>query len=257
MADLLMDEEGELSRYVNQNTQRDMTVTRNVMRNVTVGALVSTWGVLRHRGKRQLDDLTLKGCTLSIIDDVSEIPGFGEAMKFVGWVVETDEGIVLPNFFEEFNVDPEEDSRKKNAERQRRYREKQASKNNANGNVTVTSESNVREEKRRDSKQTILDASQATPTETESSKDSNPRGSRLPDDWQLSKALGDWALKERPTWTPEHVRLEAEKFADYWHGRPGAAGRKSDWAATWRNWIRNANGTPAMPASATPRLAAI
>lgn len=152
MADLLMNEEGELSRYVNQNTQRDMTVTRNVMRNVTVGALVSTWGVLRHRGKRQLDDLTLKGCTLSIIDDVSEIPGFGEAMKFVGWVIETDEGIVLPNFFEEFNVDPEEDSRKKNAERQRRYREKQASKNNANGNVTVTSESNVREEKRRISK---------------------------------------------------------------------------------------------------------
>ena len=85
----------------------------------------------------------------------------------------------------------------------------------------------------------------------------DPRGTRLPADWQLPKALGDWALKERPTWTPEHVRLEAEKFSDYWHGRPGAAGRKSDWAATWRNWIRNANGTPAVPASAIPRLAAI
>ena len=83
----------------------------------------------------------------------------------------------------------------------------------------------------------------------------DPRGTRLPDDWQLPKALGDWALKERPTWTPEHVRMEAEKFADYWHGRPGAAGRKSDWPATWRNWIRNANGTPAVPSS--PRLAAI
>jgi hypothetical protein len=85
----------------------------------------------------------------------------------------------------------------------------------------------------------------------------DPRGTRLPADWQLPKALGDWALKERPGWTPDHIRVEAEKFADYWHGRPGAAGRKSDWPATWRNWIRNANGIPSVPAASAPRLAAI
>ena len=34
--------------------------------------------------------------------------------------------------------------------------------------------------------------------------------------------------------------LEHRKFADYWIAQPGAKGRKVDWNATWRNWIRNA-----------------
>ncbi|MFH5256057.1 helix-turn-helix domain-containing protein [Burkholderia semiarida] len=64
------------------------------------------------------------------------------------------------------------------------------------------------------------------------------RGTRLPDDWVLTKALGDWALAEQPTWTVEHVRKVAEKFADHWRAQPGQRGRKTDWAATWRNWVR-------------------
>jgi hypothetical protein len=31
----------------------------------------------------------------------------------------------------------------------------------------------------------------------------------------------------------------AERFADYWRAVPGAKGRKTDWLATWRNWVRN------------------
>jgi hypothetical protein len=149
IADLLMDEKGELSRYVNQNKQRDMAVTRNVMRNVTVGALVSVWGVLRHRGKRVESDLAVNGCNVSIIDDLADLPGFGEAMATVGWVVEVDAGIVLPRFFEEFNVDPEEEAKQKNAERQRRFRAKQGENAQPESNVTVTLKSNAREEKRR------------------------------------------------------------------------------------------------------------
>jgi hypothetical protein len=39
-----------------------------------------------------------------------------------------------------------------------------------------------------------------------------------------------------------HVNLDAElhKFVDYWRAQPGAKGRKTDWPATWRNWIRRA-----------------
>lgn len=29
------------------------------------------------------------------------------------------------------------------------------------------------------------------------------------------------------------------KFSDYWISQPGQKGRKSDWIATWRNWVRN------------------
>jgi hypothetical protein len=149
IADILMDNEGDLSRHVNQVMQRDMTVTRNVMRNVTVGSLVSVWGVLRHRGKRIGDDLIVKGCTSSVIDDVADLPGLGEAMQSVGWIEVVEEGIVLPRFFDEFNTDPADEIREKNAERQRRFREKIKAENR---NVTVTLNSNAREEKSREEK---------------------------------------------------------------------------------------------------------
>jgi hypothetical protein len=147
IADMLMDSDSDLSRHISQITQRNMTITRNVMRNVTVGALVSVWGVLRHRGKRIGDDLVVKGCNCLVIDDVSDVPGFGLAMFSVKWVEEVGDDLVFPRFFEEFNVDPTHDSKAKNAERQRRYRE---NKSNATRNVTVTSQSNAREEKRRE-----------------------------------------------------------------------------------------------------------
>jgi len=35
-------------------------------------------------------------------------------------------------------------------------------------------------------------------------------------------------------------RDEHAKFCDYWRAQPGAKGRKSDWPATWRNWMRRA-----------------
>lgn len=67
-----------------------------------------------------------------------------------------------------------------------------------------------------------------------------PSGSRLPDDWQPSHQDIEFAERARPDvdW-----RAEAEKFRDYWHGVAGAKGRKADWPATWRNWIRRADGT--------------
>ena len=68
----------------------------------------------------------------------------------------------------------------------------------------------------------------------------NPGGTRLPPDWVLSQALGEWALAEGLT--RERIRQEADKFRDYWISKPGAAGRKADWPATWRNWIRKATG---------------
>ena len=65
---------------------------------------------------------------------------------------------------------------------------------------------------------------------------------RLPDDWTLLKAWGDWALKARPDMTPEDVRREADCFADFWRAKAGADAKKMDWAATWRNWIRRCDG---------------
>ncbi len=66
-------------------------------------------------------------------------------------------------------------------------------------------------------------------------KKREPRGSRIPEDFEpdlsVAVALG---LSEQ-----EAVN-ERAKFRDYWTSKPGAAGRKSDWPATWRNWCRSA-----------------
>lgn len=146
MADMLMASDGELASHVNQMNQSNMCVTRNVMRNVTVGALLSVWGVMRTRGKRFDDDLVCKGIRAAVLDDIADLPGFGAAMRGVGWVEETEYGVVFPRFFEEHNTDPAETARTKNAERQRKFREKQRAENNVTDNVTVTH----REEKRRE-----------------------------------------------------------------------------------------------------------
>ena len=65
------------------------------------------------------------------------------------------------------------------------------------------------------------------------------RGNRLPEDWHLSQADGEWALGEG--WPESIIRVEAEKFKDYWHSVAGQKGTKLDWSATWRNWMRNSN----------------
>lgn len=65
------------------------------------------------------------------------------------------------------------------------------------------------------------------------------RGHRLPADWQLPKAWGDWALAEFPQWTPEKVRREGAAFRDHWCAKTGKDATKLDWLATWRNWCRS------------------
>lgn len=59
---------------------------------------------------------------------------------------------------------------------------------------------------------------------------------RLPEDWQ--------PREEDISVMAEHfpdidLKLETHAFRDYWKSVPGVKGKKSDWDATWRNWIRN------------------
>lgn len=64
-----------------------------------------------------------------------------------------------------------------------------------------------------------------------------PNGTRLAADWSLPDDWKKWAASERPD---VDATREGQCFADYWHGVAGAKGRKADWEATWRNWIRRA-----------------
>jgi len=65
-------------------------------------------------------------------------------------------------------------------------------------------------------------------------------GTRLPADWLLPKSWGDWALAERPEFNEDQIRKIAELFKDHWIANANQAkAKKSDWEATWRNWVRN------------------
>jgi len=94
----------------------------------------------------------------------------------------------------------------------------------------------------------LIDTNVSIRRDTQISKPSKPkpqgdaRGSRLPSDWLLPD---DWladarhvAFKAKLQLTDQEIRNEADKFRDFWHAKAGAAGRKLDWRATWRNWVR-------------------
>ena len=67
------------------------------------------------------------------------------------------------------------------------------------------------------------------------------QGTRLPDDFEAQirarSDLADWFRENCP-----HVdgKRELERFGDHWRAKPGKDGRKLDWVATWRNWMRTA-----------------
>lgn len=78
------------------------------------------------------------------------------------------------------------------------------------------------------------------------SKDRSPTGSRfsltdLPDDWKT------YCETERADLAPDRV---FEDFRDYWISVAGAKGRKLDWFATWRTWVRRQDAGTKKPAAA-------
>lgn len=125
-------------------------VTRNVMRHVTVSSLLVVWGA----ANEHTHDGIFNNADLSDIDDMTGIPGFGEAMVSVGWATYDAENqiVTLPNF-NEYNTSGSERSAtaKSGAERQKEYRERKSLQNSdVTRDVTNDVTSNRREEKIRE-----------------------------------------------------------------------------------------------------------
>jgi hypothetical protein len=230
IAESLWDEEGPLAGTINQMFQRDMTVTLNVLRNVTVGALVSVWGVARHQGKREGDDLVLSKVGLRVLDDIADVPGFGQAMHDVGWVVETEDGLCFPKFFEEHNADPSDRQKQKNRERQERYRQRHS---NVTDNVIVT-------------------------PRVEKSREENKR-ERV----RTPKACAIPTLEEVREYVKElGYSMDPEKFwhhfeANGWRTKTGPVRAWKSCVVTWQKNEREFanNGKPAPPAADKPWFA--
>ncbi len=82
------------------------------------------------------------------------------------------------------------------------------------------------------------------------------RASRIPEDFEVTAEMLEWAASEVPGLD---VRWHTEEFRDYWRGVPGQRGVKLDWVGTWRNAMRKAyeripqgNGQPRAAPKLTP-----
>lgn len=62
------------------------------------------------------------------------------------------------------------------------------------------------------------------------------KATRLSADWMPTKEDFKFCVDNRPDLNPGET---IARFKDYWIAQPGQKGRKLDWSATWRNWVRN------------------
>lgn len=81
-----------------------------------------------------------------------------------------------------------------------------------------------------------LDAPTPTPIEEkeEPKGSSKKKGSRLPEDWVLPKAWGEWAVSKGLS--EASIRGQADRFRNYWCSKAGKDATKLDWFMTWKNW---------------------
>lgn len=95
---------------------------------------------------------------------------------------------------------------------------------NKNANASEThAERNANQEPRANNQEPRKEKERASPT-----------GSRLALD-ALPQAWHEFAMQENPNADPSATFA---KFSDHWKAQAGAKGRKADWEATWRNWVR-------------------
>lgn len=74
--------------------------------------------------------------------------------------------------------------------------------------------------------------------ETETKKEErqkSQRATRLPSDFFFPKEWFDFCVEQRQDLNPQKI---FDEFKDYWIAQPGQKGVKTDWDATWRNWVR-------------------
>jgi hypothetical protein len=117
----------------------------------------------------------------------------------------------------------------RSAERQARYRERKKTEIPETGPDQLSRDGQVTSPSRhRDAPET------ETYTDTELEKKKVRRATRIPDGFKPDL---EWAVNLGLT--PSQASSEASKFRDYWVGK-GANATKTDWPATWRNWVRTA-----------------
>lgn len=195
-----------------EDSEEDYLASVRVTRYVTVTALLRFWGYANEHAR----DEFIGTLRVADVDDIVQVPGFGEALASVGWLVYDAErrGIVLPDFNEHNTSSSDRGA----AERQKRYRERKKAvtqPSDDNGDVTRDVTRDDREEKRR-----------------EESRGVKKRASAIPE---------DFAPNDKGMELARDAGLDADrelaKFRDH-HAAKGS--RFIDWQAAWRTWLGHA-----------------
>jgi hypothetical protein len=85
----------------------------------------------------------------------------------------------------------------------------------------------------------ISDPSLKEPSDVIPGASRTMRATRLPKDFMPDEKMREWFAAAKLGQVIDG-KVEHEKFCDYFAGAPGERGRKVDWPATWRNWMRTA-----------------
>lgn len=202
--------------------------------DLTVGKLFRVWRWF----DQQTTNGNADGVTASLLDRIAGATGFAQAMISEGWLVETGHGLALPNFEKHNGATAK--SRAQTAKRVANYRTDAPS--NAKCNAETVTPALAREEKKREEKKLT--------TKARSRAEAAP-AARLPADWAASAEDIAFCKTERPDLTPTQTE---QRFRDYWIAQPGVKGRKADWPATWRNWVRNERAAPGPNGGRPPKF---
>ena len=199
----------------------DQVLSRNALRNVTVTALLCVWSSANEHATGGI----LACCDLEDLDEISGVPGFGDAMAAVGWAVAdaASKCVSLPNFSE--HNTPAKD--RTGAERQARYRQ------NRNGGVTAlrngVTVTQRREEKRRE------DISiPAAPVPTSKPAARSPAKPAV--SWSADAGWDGITAADRSEWAAAYpgavLDRELAKATAWLKANPKRAGRRN-----WRRFI--------------------
>lgn len=194
-----------------------------------VGALYWLWAT----ADQHTEDGTLPGLTLRQVDRKTGIAGFGQAVADVGWIEVIEGGIRIVRFEEHNGAS----AKRRASESKRKMSARDADKLRTNDGQDAHLERELEKE---------IEQEQEPKQKPERA---SPSGSRLPVDWVLPDDYRAWCEAKHPEIDPDG---EAEKFADHWHAKAGKDARKTDWLATWRNWLRS-DFPKAMKARAGPQ----
>lgn len=198
-----------------------------------VGGLWAVWAIF---DTHSVDGL-LEGYTLAAIDDELAWRGFGAAMQSIGWLEQSESGLAVPEFDTHNGA-----SAKRRATDAKLKQSNRSADKTANGSWTASGQMSASDA---DKNTTVKRTRVREEKEKNSLSESRARGARLPPDW--SPDPEGMAFAEQQGLRNGRALAELGRFRDYWTAQPGQKGVKTDWPATWRNWVRRASENPPKP----------